>query len=195
MHTRRRSLVNQVLRLAFLVVALVRSGLCQGQEKKAAGSLPEAALKALQTSFPDATVTEVEREREDGVPYFEVEMEAIDKEFDVEVTADGRIGEIETEMWAKDLPPVVAAKAKEAAAGGELGKVEKHEVRGVPLYGTFAALAQAQIVYEITCRAPGDKRRGTIVVRDNGDLVRVVKGDADDEDDDGDDDDDDEDDD
>ncbi|NLF16887.1 MAG: hypothetical protein GX595_06465 [Lentisphaerae bacterium] len=162
-----------------LMAVLLASAALRAAEAARPEGLPEAAFTALQASFPGATIDEVEAERERGVPYFEVEMTHAGREVEVEVTADGMIGEIETEVAAADLPTAVAAKAQEAAGGGRLGTAERHEVRGVPLYGTFAALAEPVVVYEIPFRSAVLRRKGTVVIRDNGEVVRVARGDDD----------------
>lgn len=181
---------------AFLWVAVgLLAGLCRAADPSPRDGLPEAALKAISAAFPKAVVQEVEKERERGVPYFEVELKDGDAEFELEVTADGKLGEIEADVAPADLPEAVTAKVKQTAAGAAIRGAEKHEVRGVPLYGTFAALAEPVVVYEVTYRVPGAKRNAHLALRPNGDLAGAVGGDDDDGDDDDDDDGDDDDDD
>jgi hypothetical protein len=151
--------------------------------KDASKEAPEAVKAAIEKSFPGATIQKLGREREEGVQYFEVDLRQGNQEFSAEVSAEGTIGEVETEVAAKDLPEAVTAKIKELAAGAEIKSAEKHEVRGVPLYGTFAALAEPVIVYEVKYRAPGAKHNAQAVLRANGSVVRAARGDDDDDDD------------
>jgi len=177
--------------MILVLAVLLLPGLCLAADPGPKSPLPEAALKAISASFPKAAIQEVGKERERGVPYFEVELKEGETEFEMEVTADGKIGEIEADVAPASLPEAVTAKIKQLAAGAEVRGAEKHEVRGVPLYGTFAALAEPVVVYEITYRVPGAKRNAHIALRPNGDPAGAVgDGDDDDDDDDGDDDDD-----
>lgn len=175
--------MNRTVRVGMLLAAMVLArGWCQKPGETAAGALPEAALKAIQASFPNAAIGDVEKEREKGVPYFEVELREGGREFEVEVTADGKIGEIEAKVAPGDLPEAITAKVKELAAGAQIRGAEKHEVRGVPLYGTFATLAEPVVVYEVTYRAPGAQRNARVTLRANGELVRAAARDDDDDD-------------
>ena len=64
---------------------------CAKQESKEKSQLPEKALQAINKAYADATITEVEKENEDGKEVYEVELKSGGKEIEVDVTADGKI--------------------------------------------------------------------------------------------------------
>jgi hypothetical protein len=63
---------------------------CAKQESEKS-QLPEKALQAINKAYADATITEVEKENEDGKEVYEVELKTDGREIEVEVTADGKI--------------------------------------------------------------------------------------------------------
>ncbi len=68
----------------------------EDEEEIAVEDLPEAVVNAVRKRFPNATIEEAERETEHGQVIYDVEVEDSDgAEYELEVTADGRILEIE----------------------------------------------------------------------------------------------------
>lgn len=57
--------------------------------------VPEAALTAAQGAVEGITLTEAEMETEDGQTVYLLEGEAAGKEYEIEVTADGKVLEVE----------------------------------------------------------------------------------------------------
>lgn len=73
------------------------------EEEIAVADLPEAVVNAINERFPGATLEEAEREVERGQVIYDVEVEAADgTEYEVEVTGDGRILEIERDDEDED---------------------------------------------------------------------------------------------
>ena len=127
---------------------------------------------------------EVERGREDGVLFYEVDVKWQGRELEVEVTADGVLGEIQEDVELKTLPKPVADSIKAVLDQAKVRKIEKHDIRGVPHAGVCVQLAKAQIVYEI--KACG-KQGGMIKLRLD-EAGKILAGDDDEDQDDGDDD-------
>ena len=75
----------------------------EDEEEVAIADLPEAVVDAIQERFPEGTMEEAERETEDGQVVYEVEVEDADgTEYEVEVTEDGKILEVERDSEDAD---------------------------------------------------------------------------------------------
>ena len=193
--------------VAVVVLGLTASATWAGEQGKPEGKgkakakikLPEAAAAAIKAAFPKAKIEKVEADSEGGLPMYEVELKQGKDEMEVEVSPDGVIVEIETEVQMKDLPKAAAAAIKKAAEGAEIKEIEKIEIRaevkkddqGKP---TLVKLPKAKIVFEAELEK-GDMRAEVEVAAD-GKVIEPAnwkkKGkDKDDDDDDEDDDDDD----
>jgi uncharacterized membrane protein YkoI len=146
-------------------------------EAKAKVKLPEAAAKALKDAFPKATVDEVKMEKEKGITVYEVELEEGKSEMEVEVTADGTIVEIETDVEMKDVPEAAAKAIQAAAEGAKIEELAKKEVRAeIKKEGETAKLVKlekAKTLYEAEI-VKGDKK-GQIEVAADGTVVEPLK--------------------
>ena len=85
-----------------LVVALLLAGgigvLAKVQEKEVPLSeVPEAVLDAAQKAVEGIELEEAEVEEEDGVLVYELEGTAQGAEYEIELTADGKVLEVERE--------------------------------------------------------------------------------------------------
>ncbi len=63
---------------------------CAKQETEKS-QLPQKALQAINKTYSNAMITEVEKGNEDGKEIYEVELKSGDKAIEIEVTADGKI--------------------------------------------------------------------------------------------------------
>ena len=124
--------------------------------------LPEAVRRTLEKEFPGATVKEVERERENGVLFYDVSLTHKGKKVDIEVAANGSIGEIESEVRQSDLPASVADEVSRKIRGGKISRIERHERRGVMRAGKVIPLKTPRITYEVKYLV--GKRRRTLRV-------------------------------
>jgi uncharacterized membrane protein YkoI len=120
--------------------------------------LPEKAAAAIREAFPQATITGIGRERERGVLFYEVNLKQADRRMEVEVTAEGIIGEVEGKVRLSDLPAAIAAKVRRATTGGRILRIERHEVRGVVRRGRMVPLPLARVVYEVKFQLNGRRR-------------------------------------
>jgi hypothetical protein len=75
--------------------------------------VPKAVSDAIKGRFPDAEVTSVEKETEDGAVVYDVELKHKGVKHEMDIKEDGTILEIENEIPAKNLPEAVS-KAIEA---------------------------------------------------------------------------------
>ena len=146
-------------------------------EVKAKVELPEAAAKALKDAFPKATVDEVKMEKEEGITVYEVELKEGKSETEVEVTADGTILEVETDVEMKDVPEAAAKAIQAAAEGAKIKEVSKEEVRAeIKKEGETAKIVKLEkpkTLYEAEI-VKGDKK-GEITVAADGTVVEPLK--------------------
>jgi hypothetical protein len=149
----------------------------------AAKEAPEAVKTAIEKGFPGAAIKGLKHEREDKVAYDDVTIVWKDQEIEVEVAADGALGEVSQALKETDLPADVAAKIKTLIGAGKLKEIERTEVRGVPKGTTFAPQTPATIVYGIKYTDPVKKK--TVEARLGADGAVIPRGADDAEDDDG----------
>ena len=64
-------------------------------EKVPVKNLPRAVLAAVKALYPNGTITEAEKDTEDGKVVYEIEVTSGSKEIDVELSADGKVLKIE----------------------------------------------------------------------------------------------------
>ncbi|MBT4815429.1 MAG: hypothetical protein HON70_07005, partial [Lentisphaerae bacterium] len=105
--------------------------------------LPSAAAKVIEANFPDAKITGVGRERERGAYYYEVNLKQGSRRFEVEVTSEGVIGEIEAKVKITDVPAALLKVIRRRVGDGRIVRVEKHERRGIARGGRFVPLEKS----------------------------------------------------
>lgn len=121
--------------------------------------LPPAAAKVIKANFPSARIRSVGRERERGAWYYEVALRDGKRRFEVEVTAEGVIGEIEAKIKFSDIPGDLAAVIRKRIGNGKVARVEKHERRGIARNGKFVPLKKPRIMYEVKYYDVNGRRR------------------------------------
>ncbi len=99
--------------LAALGLVLLLIATRRDEEKAPHIELPKAVLDAIKARFPNGKLTGTKKEVEDGETEYEVTLEDKGRKFEVTLTAEGVITDIEKEIAAKELPETVA-KALEA---------------------------------------------------------------------------------
>jgi len=168
--------------MLLLTLSLAASSVCAKEEGASGGKageakakvdLPEAAAKALQAAFPKATVDEAKAEDEGGVKVFDVELKQDKAEMDVEVTADGAILAVETDIEMKDVPKAAAKVLQKAAEGATVHKVRKEEVRAEIKDAKVVKLDAVKVAYEVDIKK-GDQK-GEIQVAADGAVVEALK--------------------
>ncbi len=66
-------------------------------EKVPVKDLPKAVVAAVKALYPNGTITEAEKDTEDGKVVYEIEVTSGGKEIDIELTADGKVLKIESD--------------------------------------------------------------------------------------------------
>jgi uncharacterized membrane protein YkoI len=124
--------------------------------------LPDAAARAVRRAFPGARVARVGREREHGVMLYEVALQEYGTEFELEVTGDGVIGEIERDMGLGELPKGVADRVRRVTRDGKIRHIERHERRAAFSSGRALPLHRPKVTYEITYYRAGRRRYAVV---------------------------------
>jgi len=172
-------------RIRGAAIAAVTMGLVLGMLSSAharARRLPPKAAKAVKKAFPNAKIVDTELENENGVKLYEVTVVDDDRRFEVTVSPQGTLVEIENDVPVKDLPgPVVKTVAKHAK-GGRITEAEKVEARAVVKAGKLVKLDKPRTFYEIEVRKGGKELE--INVLPDGTLLGRPRWDDDDDDDD-----------
>ena len=151
--------------LAFLGFLIVPARSDEEHQKVDLGSLPAAAKEAADTAVPGAKWEKASKETEKGETVYEIEGDdAQGRDVAVEVTADGKVLQVETEIAMSEVPGVVtdALKAK-------LPKFKPEEVKSIAKEGKVVS-------YEFE----GDDEKGKEIEVDvdaDGQTVKVEEGD------------------
>lgn len=103
-----------VLGLATAAVGVVVHGASQTPPaktaaEKAEAKLPAAVLSAFKKAYPDATVKNVNHEKEDGQEQYEIESTNHGRGLDVNYKPDGTLLVVEEEVTEADVPAAVTA--------------------------------------------------------------------------------------
>jgi hypothetical protein len=107
----RRFLGGLAVSFAAGLVLLAAAAETDDKEKDKRLSLdkvPRAVQNALKDRFPEAEVTSIEKETEDGKVVYDIELKHKGRKYEMDILEAGTILEIEKEIEAKDLPQVVA---------------------------------------------------------------------------------------
>ncbi len=154
------------------IAAIVAATSVRAAEQKVAiDELPDAVRTALNKIVGSGTISEIEREDEDGQVVYEVEATVDGKNVELEFSATGELletetadddgdddGESEQEMKLSELPQAVQAALGNAIPGVEVDEVTR-EVEGGHVY------------YEVEYEANGTDH--TIELTENGDIVET----------------------
>jgi len=90
--------------------------------KVALDQVPAAAVKAVKERFPKAEIRFVDKEGKDR---YEFAMKEGDRQFDVGVTAEGRILNVKEEIAAEKVPDAVKEGVKKKFPDAEIVEAEK----------------------------------------------------------------------
>jgi hypothetical protein len=148
--------------------------------------LPEAVRKAVTQLFPNARITDMDREHK-VIRMYEVELRQNGQEREAVVTDDGVVLEVEREINLDDAPRAVQKTLKRLSRRGRLSEVEEITVHGEI---QVVKLESPRKIFEAEFRV--GRREVEVRITEDGKIVG--QDDEDDDDDDEDDDDDDEDD-
>lgn len=167
-------LINTVL-LAFALLCLATLAAAQEKKSEAKIALPEAVVKAVSETFPNAKIDGTDVEKEMGINIYNIELKAVRVE--MEVAEDGTVMEVTTFVDLKDVPGAAAAVIQKAAQGAAIKEIEKAENRAeIKKDGKISRIVKLDNpspVYEVEL-AKG-KRIGEIQVAPDGRIVEALK--------------------
>jgi uncharacterized membrane protein YkoI len=155
------------------------------EEEIPLSEVPAKVLEAANNAVPGGEVKGVEMEIEDGVTIYDVEKVVEGVEYEIEVTANGTVKEVEKEgeiedeeddydddgekeedVSLSDVPDVILKSAKEAVPDGKITEVEKEVDDGETIY-------EVEIVV-----------RYEVLIKPNGDVIKIGREIEEDDDDD-----------
>ena len=110
--------------------------------------LTPEATQAIKARFPKAFIAGVEREREDEVDVFIVELENQGDEMGAQVSPSGVLVSIEKEISRKEIPRPVIDAIAEAAKGARVRAAARSEILAVHALGRFLKLKRPEVMYD-----------------------------------------------
>jgi uncharacterized membrane protein YkoI len=144
------------------LVGLVMAARADG-EKVPLDKVPKAVMDAIQDRFPDADITSVEKETEDGKIVYDIELKSKGKKYEMDIQENGTIIEIEKEAAVKDLPEGVT-KALEA-------KYPKATIKEVMEVNKVKGKTETPDHYEVVL-VTADKKKIEITVSLDGKTIK-----------------------
>jgi uncharacterized membrane protein YkoI len=147
-----------------IAACLLLSNVLADDEKVALDQLPKAVTEAVKVKFPNAELTGAEKETEDGKSFYEVAIKHKGAKYEVTVTPEGKITEIEKEIAAKDLPKAVTDALQKKHPQSTIKEAEE-------------LTAGDKVTYEVVI-ATADKKNWEIVLDPQG---KILKEEEDDE--------------
>jgi uncharacterized membrane protein YkoI len=137
--------------------------------------VPEAVVKAVNETFPNAEIEKAQMEKDSGVVVYDIELTGDRGE--LEVAEDGTILEVTVFIEMKDVPEAAATVIRKAASGAEIKEIEKAEARAeIKKDGTATRIVKIDnpsFVYEVELAKGG--RTGELQVAPDGKIVEPLK--------------------
>jgi len=129
----------------------------QGQTQKiAVEDLPSSVRDAITSSFPEGIIHDVSLEDENGTDVYEAEIVENEHKYDVQISLDGEILEIEQEIEPENLPETIAESIYAEYPGAGILIAEK--------------VTRGQVtVYEVEVLSSG--RKIEVEIDDNGKII------------------------
>jgi len=158
-----------VVGAAIVVWAVVNSG--DDEEIVPLADVPASVLEAANEAVPGGEITAVEKEDEDGEIIYDVVKVVDGVEYEIEVTADGVVNEVEKEgdkedddadddeeddededekVALSDVPAKVIEAANKAVPGGEIEEVDMEEEDGEIIYDVEKIVDGVEYDIEVT---------------------------------------------
>ena len=141
--------------------SVVVSGPSQGKARVALGELPKLVVDAIRKEVPEGVLRQAKKEMEDDQPVFDVDGTVKGLDFDMKVTPEGTVIEVNRELKAENLPTAITESLKQTAAGATIRGIERQWAKG-------------RTIYEIKLTAEG--RKLTLEFAEDGKLVRQKGG-------------------
>ena len=90
-----------------LVGLVLLAGGARAGDKVPLDKVPKAVMDAIKARFPDADITSVEKETEDGKVVYDIELKSKGRKYEMDIKEDGTVLEVENEIPVKNLPEAV----------------------------------------------------------------------------------------
>lgn len=160
---------------AFVLMGLGLASAISGIAAAAAPALPDAVDKTFKASFPQAKITEVESEVEDGVTVHVIEFTDGKIEKTADIAADGTMLETTAVIAAAELPEAVMKTIQKEAPGATISTVERVEISNETRQGYTYKLPSVATQYEV--KLTKGKSKGETVVGPDGKLIESARWD------------------
>lgn len=159
-----------------LVLAGLLASVAPASGKEMSGSgirLSDPIGKTFSAKFPQADITRLEVEEENGVTVYDVEFRdgAIEKETDI--AADGTMLEFTVVVDAEAVPAAAMNTIRQAATGATIKRIERVEMSYETKDGKVIRLPVPLTRYEVEMAKGG--RRAEIVVAPDGEVVEPAR--------------------
>jgi uncharacterized membrane protein YkoI len=127
---------------AAFVVAFWLSPAGAAEEKIAIDKLPKAVVDAVKAKYPGAELTGAEKDVTDGKTIYEVNLKHKGAKYDISLSPDGKIVEIEKTIDAKDLPAAVTKALDQKYPKAKIELAEELTVDGKVKYEVVIVTAE-----------------------------------------------------
>ena len=152
---------------AALVLACCTTSARAAEEKIAIEKLPKAVADAVKAKYPGAELNGAEKDVTDGKTIYEVNLKYKGSKYDVSLSPDGKIVEIEKTIDAKELPAAVTKALDQKYPKAKIELAEEVTVDG-------------KVKYEVVVTT-AEKKKFEVVVEPGGKIVKVEAKDEKDE--------------
>lgn len=159
-----------VITLASLLIAL---STIRAEVKKQQTTLPDAVRKTFETNFPNAEISKVDAEEEEGVKVYDFEFLEGKAEKETDITADGTMIEVTFVITPKDVPEKALKPIEEATQGAKKGRTERILITHELKEGKIIKLPKQLTHYAVEMKK-GDKH-AEIIVDADGKVVEAPK--------------------
>jgi hypothetical protein len=133
-------------------------------------ALPDPVAKTFKATFPNAEITKVDVDAEDGVAVYDLEFKDGSTEKETDITADGTMLEFTIVVDAGDVPTAAMKTIHQAAKGAVIRRIEYIEISYETKDGSVVKLPKSIIHYAVEIARGG--KVAEIVVNPAGTMVK-----------------------
>jgi hypothetical protein len=133
-------------------------------------ALPAPVAKTFQTTFPNAQVTKLDVDVEDGIAIYDFEFNDGAAEKETDIAADGTMLEFTIVVKAEDVPPAAVKTISRTTEGAEIKRIEYIVIGYKMENGKPVKLPESVIHYAIEMTKAG--RTTEFVITPDGAFVR-----------------------
>jgi hypothetical protein len=133
-------------------------------------ALPDPVAKTFKATFPNAEITKVDVDAEDGVAVYDLEFKDGSTEKETDITADGTMLEFTIVVDAGDVPTAAMQTLRQTAKGALIRRIEYIEISYETKDGSVVKLPKSIIHYAVEIARGG--KVAEIVVNPDGTMVK-----------------------